>query len=667
MSGAPSTSLEAALDLATRRGQVLLVCWPDDAGRCACPGVRDGKRMVPHQGKDVGKAPFAKGGYTAATSDPEQIRQRWGKYPDANVGVWLEGSGWAAIDADSPLASAEAHKLGMLQRPIRHSRHQAYLFKLPEDAPIERVIHAGSDGKLDILSEGHLVAYGRHAEGHQVWIDWNGLAELNPLDQWAVDLLIRRAAEKDASIGPVGEEGKPTPLSDQEVIARARGSEQLGERFASLYDTGGLELIGACPCTPKCAPSCPHKPTCTGRRCPAKCTVKPYPSESERDLALMNILRFWGGADTARMERLFSQSAPGKRPKWDSSASYRKATLAKALNGKVWQPGSASPDPTPLEQIEQSGSDGAEMVSIPRAELDRILTENADLRAGYTRMAAVFSNKELVGSKKLAALVATFEIVSMDSRDRQDRRLSSARIAEKAGISKSAAGDAMALLSGPAGVFIRAERWEKINPYTGEIHEQPHRVVEYRPKFSSVAATMTALADFKAPTEEGKKGWGGPREKTLTLNVNECTCPDHPEAGSVVHCAAAQCNRSLTVAVPADPSRWHPSSQDDFMGDAPPSRSVAIPMQRHLDLMGEPPDPASHGVDVSLSSQDDLMADQREPDWLFENVERIAAAESARLDKLEGSPRLCTDCREPLPPDRKLTCTRCTSQLDGAA
>ena len=353
MGAATATCLEAALDLARRGAMVLLTCWPDPAGQCACPGQWDQKRqrMVPHEGTAVGKAPFARGGYLAATADPEEIEANWTKYPEANVGVWLEGSGWAAVDADSAMASAEAHKMGMPQRPIRHSRHEAYLFKLPDDAPIERVIHAGSDGKLDILSEGHLVAYGRHAEGHPVGIDWKGLTELSLLPMWAVDMLVLRAAEKDATAGPVGQPGSPTGYSDEDVIERAKSSERRGELFTSLYEGGALHLIGACPCEPRCATYCPHQPICTERRCPAKCLVKLYPSESERDLALMNMIRFWGGRDPARMERLFGWSTPGKRPKWQRSTSYRKATLAKALpgevcgedDGRVWNLGADGP------------------------------------------------------------------------------------------------------------------------------------------------------------------------------------------------------------------------------------------------------------------------------------------------------------------------------------
>jgi hypothetical protein len=541
------SNLDAALEYARRGAMVLPVCWPNDASDCACPGIWDSKakKMVPHQGKDVGKAPFAKGGYTAATSDLEQIKSIWTKYPLANVGGWLEGSGWAAIDCDSPIASAEAHKLGMLPRPIRHSRHQAYIFKLPPGAPIERVIHAGSDGKLDILSEGHLVLYGRHAEGHRVWVDWNGLTELNPLEQWAVDLLIRRAAEKDASVGPVGEEGKPTPFSDQEVLERARKSERSGELFAALYDHGGLELIGACPCTPTCAPSCPHKPICTGRRCPSKCSVKPYASESERDLALMNILRFFGGADTARMERLFETSAPGKRPKWNSSASYRKATLTKALKGKVWQPGSDRPDLTPLEKIEQSGSDGGETVCISIERYNQLVAAEERLRQVET----IIANPGIKPGPKLIGVAA---ILEMERREdwrpsklevmvgipNDFRFVSRTRLAAAAGkVSEDSVDRGLDTLE-RLGIFEHRTAGlpsGKPDVVTGEILNRPQRFTALRlltPAPEALNRLATAIVE---PTPKPKPKPG--------------TCGDHPRAGTVLkarktlHCEV--CNDQL--------------------------------------------------------------------------------------------------------------------------
>ena len=91
------SSLDAALETAALGHKVLLTCWPnpDRADLCACPGR--------HTGKDIGKAPFYGRGFLDATDDPETIRRLFGElYPKANVGLWLEGSGLAAVDPDSP-------------------------------------------------------------------------------------------------------------------------------------------------------------------------------------------------------------------------------------------------------------------------------------------------------------------------------------------------------------------------------------------------------------------------------------------------------------------------------------------------------------------------------------------------------------------------------------
>ncbi len=60
-----------------------------------------------------------------------------------------------------------------------------------------------------------------------------------------------------------------------------------------------------------------------------------YPSQSEADLALCNLLAFWTGPDPARIERLFSQSALADRGKWRERADYRQDTIGKALAGRT--------------------------------------------------------------------------------------------------------------------------------------------------------------------------------------------------------------------------------------------------------------------------------------------------------------------------------------------
>lgn len=575
MSGA--SNLEAALDLARRGGMVLPVCWPD-AGLCACPGLWDykTKRMVPHQGKDVGKAPFAKGGYTAATSDPEQITSIWTKHPQANVGLWLEGSRMAAIDPDSELAAAEAHKLGMPPRPVRHSRHRAFLFALPDGCPIERSIHGGSDGKLDILSEGLLIAHGRHQNGHDVYIDWNGLiTELSPLPAWAVQKLVARDTERNANKGPVGEPGLPTSLSEREVIERAKANPKRGGLFTKLYDDGAPNLIGACPCEPPCATVCPHTSTCTEQRCPAKCMVVPYASESERDLALMNFLRFWGGADPERMELLFGFSAPGQRPKWQGSASYRKATVTKALAGKVWKPATEreapAPEPTPLEKIETSGSDGGDLVCISRAEYDRL----RDAAQRLDQIKAIIANPGMKPGPKLLGVAVVVELERRQdwSRSKLESMIglpdgyhcvSRGRLGAAAGMSEDSVDRHLDTLAQLGILQARTAGLPKGKPdvMTGKILDRPQRFTGLR-LLTPAGEAFDRLATAQVtPIPKPKREPG--------------TCDDHPLAGTVLkarkslHCEV--CNGQL-----AQSPQIAVTSEDATLSSIPPPVVIGTP------------------------------------------------------------------------------------------
>ena len=59
--------------------------------------------------------------------------------------------------------------------------------------------------------------------------------------------------------------------------------------------------------------------------------IRGYPSPSEADQALLNILAYWTQGDRARMERLFGKSALGQRKKWRERPDYRNRTIDKAL------------------------------------------------------------------------------------------------------------------------------------------------------------------------------------------------------------------------------------------------------------------------------------------------------------------------------------------------
>ena len=104
--------------------------------------------------------------------------------------------------------------------------------------------------------------------------------------------------------------GTPADISDRELLDKARNAAN-GRKFAELWDGG---LCG-------------------------------YPSQSEADQALCNLLAFWTGKDAARMEALFRQSGLCRESggKYKSPAHYTKylqKTIAKAIAscGDVYTP-----------------------------------------------------------------------------------------------------------------------------------------------------------------------------------------------------------------------------------------------------------------------------------------------------------------------------------------
>jgi hypothetical protein len=59
-------------------------------GFCVFPlhSVREGRCSCGHDcGKNAAKHPRVKGGYKAATTDPEQIKAWWSKWSDGNIGI----------------------------------------------------------------------------------------------------------------------------------------------------------------------------------------------------------------------------------------------------------------------------------------------------------------------------------------------------------------------------------------------------------------------------------------------------------------------------------------------------------------------------------------------------------------------------------------------------
>ncbi|MCL6622783.1 MAG: AAA family ATPase, partial [Syntrophobacterales bacterium] len=133
---------------------------------------------------------------------------------------------------------------------------------------------------------------GHHLPGTPLAIE-NRQAELEVLHRQLFDNREKPRPE-DPRSGPTS----PLDLDDQEIIDRAHQAAN-GAKFAKLW-AGNWEAAG-------------------------------YPSQSEADLALAEMLAFWCGPDSARIERLFSQSGLGQRDKWQKRADYRDRTIREAL------------------------------------------------------------------------------------------------------------------------------------------------------------------------------------------------------------------------------------------------------------------------------------------------------------------------------------------------
>ena len=163
---ATASSREAALEVATRLGPVLALCYPNEDGGCDCG---EG-----HTGRDIGKAPIGAlmpNGVKDATTNTATIERWFRRHPRANVGLDLVRAGLLAVDPDSDAARVEAQERGLPPTLVRQSANPLYLYRRPRDCPEENVIHGGKSGALDVLGRGYVVVFGRHRDGCDVFLD----------------------------------------------------------------------------------------------------------------------------------------------------------------------------------------------------------------------------------------------------------------------------------------------------------------------------------------------------------------------------------------------------------------------------------------------------------------------------------------------------------------
>jgi putative DNA primase/helicase len=165
-----------------KNGWKLLPCFGiTDGGRCTC----NDKHAEP---KDVGKHPIIGEWNTRSTNDLETISGWWARNPDANIGVYCQGSGFIVVDIDPRSGGIDSFEkfeemLGITLPPTveaytgvynylgKEVRGRHLYFKVEEGEQFVGNLKAAGLGGIDIKHNGYvMVAPSRHGSG--VTYDW---------------------------------------------------------------------------------------------------------------------------------------------------------------------------------------------------------------------------------------------------------------------------------------------------------------------------------------------------------------------------------------------------------------------------------------------------------------------------------------------------------------
>lgn len=160
--------LEFALGYAGKGLRVLPLYTPGEHGACSCGRAKC---------SSPGKHPRTRHGVKDATSDLEQIRKWWRKWPDSNIGLATgrDAYNWAGllvVDIDlpgGPESLAKLHDEGKMFPPTLMQQTGSggihYLYLVPAGQSVPNVV--GFREGIDIKGDGGyiVVAPSRHQSG----------------------------------------------------------------------------------------------------------------------------------------------------------------------------------------------------------------------------------------------------------------------------------------------------------------------------------------------------------------------------------------------------------------------------------------------------------------------------------------------------------------------
>ncbi len=400
----------------------------------------------------------------------------------------------------------------------------------------------------------------------------------------------------------IGTKPKPAPiatpppdltLDDHEVLRKARAAAN-GPLFVALFDRGDTSGHGD--------------------------------DDSSADLALANLLRFWTGADPHQMDRLFRQSALA-RPKWDQKRgelTYGQKTITLALPGDTYAPsaGVIFPSPEPMAARSGHGESDArsEVIAVQAAriaELEAIVATQhtvitgavAILEADMTteakviQMALAFRQHHGFTSKQPAVDEETGEVDELTTFFTHQGRES-----ERLHVSADAIQTVMDAATVTGAAFTKVSDYCKVNPWTNEPLDQPHRYVGYRPVHDELGDTLHAIAANVPETLRRKKRCTRTRPEPAAAPTPSPApvCDDHPgadlskrgEHAIVSRCAT--CGLATQAVLIRDHAVLRPITAASGRGPLPHPSVEEVVLQRVVAVVGRgegepPPDRPPNG------------------------------------------------------------------------
>lgn len=226
--------IDSALKYVSDRLPVLPLCWPDD-GACGC-----GRN---HKDKSIGKVPLLENGLTEAAVSETKVKEYWGRWPSANIGIAIP-PGLFVLDVDISHNGFES--LGLLQESIGELPQtwlittggggQHYYYKTSKT--IRNTTKLGGYEGLDIRGIGGYVVAppSWHKSGERYEVSkWNGGITLAP--ESLIELCLSRPTVELTGDGqPIAEGSRNDTLTRDAGAMRRRGLSE-GAIYAALQIT----------------------------------------------------------------------------------------------------------------------------------------------------------------------------------------------------------------------------------------------------------------------------------------------------------------------------------------------------------------------------------------------------------------------------------------------